>query len=99
MDIAECMLAYREHEADTHLGRAIYHVYEAWKIGAVAPGVGKKHCLISVFYPPKKGKTITSKRVSEKGMKFLERRFRELGPKDFFQFPLPENFLEDEYTN
>jgi hypothetical protein len=98
MNIAECMLAYREHEAEAHLGRAIYHVYEAWKIGTVAPGVGKKHCLISVFYPPKRGGRITSKHVSEKGMKFLEQKFQKLGPKKFFQLPLPEKFFEPEYS-
>ncbi len=93
-NIAESVLFQREHEGDLPVGHALYAVYEAARLGSKAPGVGNQHAL-SVLLPPKKGGEISYSRVSEKGFRFLDKKFRQYGPKQFYRFGLPDGTLEE----
>ncbi len=93
-DIAESVLFQREHEGDLPIGHALYAVYEAARLGSKAPGVGNQHAL-SVLLPPKRGGEIAYCRVSEKGFKFLDRKFRQYGPKQFYRLGLPPGTLDN----
>jgi 20S proteasome alpha/beta subunit len=94
-DIANGVLFQRELEGDDPLGRAIYCVYEAMKLGSIAPGVGEFFTL-DVLYPPgEKAKTIHGHWLNKKGQRFMENQFKRRGPKPFTNFPkLPDNCLE-----
>lgn len=92
-DIAESVLFQREHEGDLPLGQTLYDVYEAARLGSKAPGVGNTHA-ISVLIPPKKGGEIAYSRVTEKGYKFLSKKFKQYGPKDFYRLGLPDYTLD-----
>ena len=90
--IAEGVLFQRAQEDDMTLGRTVYHVYEAMKLGSIASDVGQEHT-INVLYPPgEKGKELAGERLTEKAERFLHRKFVNLGPKKFVNMPLPEKF-------
>jgi len=93
-DIAESVLFQREHQGDLPIGQALYAVYEAARLGSKAPSVGDSHA-ISVLLPPQKGGHIVSSRVSDKGYRFLSRKFKQYGPKNFYRLGLPKDALED----
>jgi len=96
--IAEGVLYQREQQSSMPLGRTIYHVFEAMKLGTIASGVGKEHT-IDVLYPQgERRKKIVGEYVSDRGKRFLERKFNKLGPKRFANMPLPKSgFLEDDF--
>ena len=95
--IAEGVLFQREHQDDMTLGRAVYHVYEAMRLGSIASDVGKEHT-IDVLYPPgEKGKELTGERLTEKAERFLQRKFSRLGPKEFANMPLPPKFWREDF--
>lgn len=94
-DIANGVLFQREHEYKDSLSRTIYCVYEAMKLGAIAPGVGE-YFTLDVLYPEKeKGKEVYGEWLNKKGQAFMENEFKKRGPKAFSNFPrLPEKCLE-----
>lgn len=95
--IAEGVLFQREQEDDMTLGRTVYHVYEAMKLGSIASDVGEEHT-IDVLYPPgEKGKELTGERLTEKAERFLQRKFSKLGPKQFANMPLPPKFWREDF--
>jgi 20S proteasome alpha/beta subunit len=95
-DLANSVLFQREVEEDDPIGRVIYCVYEAMKLGAIAPGVGEFFTL-DVLYPQgEMGKNVHGHWLNKKGQRFMERQFKRRGPKPFTNFPkLPEKCLEN----
>lgn len=92
--IAEGVLYQREQESKMTLGRTIYHVFEAMKLGSIASDVGQEHT-INVLYPPgEREKDVSVDLLSEKAKQFLKRQFGKLGPKPFCNMPLPNGFFE-----
>lgn len=94
-DIASSVLFQREQEADDSKSRTIYCVYEAMRLGSIAPGVGEFFTL-DVLYPQgEKAKTVYGEWLNKKGQKFMGAHFKRRGPKPFTNFPrLPDNCLE-----
>jgi len=91
--VAEAALFHRAHDERDSLATTLYNVFEATKLGSIAPGVGK-HFTISVLYPPNEdGETVT-RDVSAKGIKYLEARFREFGPKPTKSLEFKEEYLD-----
>lgn len=72
----------REHVRPLSLEQTLYHVYEAMRLGAIAPGVGKKH-EISVIRPADNGK-LKRWRPSAAGERYLAKLFNKFGPKKMF---------------
>ena len=97
--IADAALFQREHEADLPISSALYHVFEAMKLGSIAPGVGKEHT-INVLYPQgEKGKEVYGEVLTHKGIRFMERQFNRVGPKNFLKIPkLPNGCLEKDFS-
>jgi 20S proteasome alpha/beta subunit len=96
--IAEGVLYQREHRADMPLGRTIYHVFEAMKLGSIASDVGKEHT-IDVLYPPgERGQNVVGDTLTTKADAFLNRKFAKLGPKKFSQMPLPAGFFAQDFV-
>jgi len=95
--IAESVLYQRNHQANDPLGPCVYHVFEAMKLGSIASDVGQEHT-IDVLYPPgEKRKDMVGETLTESAKKFLDRRFKVLGPKPFKRMRLPENALENDF--
>jgi 20S proteasome alpha/beta subunit len=95
--IAEGILFQREQEDNMTLGRTTYHLYEAMKLGSIASDVGQEHTL-DVLYPPgEKGEEIVGERLTEKAERFLQRKFKRLGPKKFANMPLPPKFWRPDF--
>lgn len=69
------------------------------KLGSIAPGVGKEHT-INVLYPQgEKGKEVYGEVLTHKGIRFMERQFHRVGPKNFLKFPkLPNGCLEKDFS-
>jgi hypothetical protein len=85
--VAESVLFQREHVDDDVLGASLYHVYEAMKLGSIAPGVGKDFT-INVLYPPdQENPHLHGDVLNNKGMAVMEKEFRKRGPKSFTNFP------------
>lgn len=94
--IAGGVLYQRQQESDMSLGRTIYHVYEAMKLGSIASDVGQEHT-INVLYPQgEKEKTVSGDALTTKADRYLARQFKKLGPKKFAQMALPGGFFEEE---
>lgn len=95
MDIAEASLCQRKRDENTSLAKTIYHVFEAGKLATLAgvAGVGKDHT-ISVLYPPDDKNLLLIRDVSSKGVKMLEQKFKEYGPKHVKSFDFDRKFLE-----
>jgi 20S proteasome alpha/beta subunit len=95
--IAEGVLFQREQEDNMTLGRTTYHVYEAMKLGSIASDVGEEHTL-DVLYPlGEKDEEIVGERLTEKAERFLQRKFKKLGPKKFANMPLPPKFWRPDF--
>ncbi len=95
--IAESVLYQRKHEGSTLLGPTIYHVFEAMKLGAIAPGVGQEHT-INVLYPPgERRKDTVGEALTPKAQRFMLRTFKKFGPKEFKRLPLPNDSLESDF--
>jgi hypothetical protein len=97
--IAESVLFQREHVEDDVLGASLYHVYEAMKLGSIAPGVGKEFT-INVLYPPdREHPHLHGDVLNKRGMAFMEKEFRERGPKPFTNFKrLPNRILDKDFS-
>ncbi len=98
--IADGVLYQRAHDNDASVGKATYHVYEAMRLGSIAPGVSQRFS-INVLYPPgertAKEDGIYMEEVTDKGYGFLARQFKQRGPRQFARFPrLPEGSLCEE---
>lgn len=78
------------------MGRVIYCVYEAMRLGRIAPGVGDFFTL-NVLYPQgEMGKTVHGHWLNKKGERFMEAQFKKRGPTLFTNFPkLPNKCLEN----
>jgi len=97
--IADGVLFQREHDGNDTLGSALYHVYEAMKLGSIAPGVGTEFTIDVVYPPDKDHKEVWGKTLSDKGKKFMEAQFRKRGPKPFKNFvALPTGILERSFS-
>ncbi len=96
--IAEGAFYQREHDSNLPVSHALYHVFEAMKVGSIAPGVGKEHT-IDILYPPgEKSDEVYSEVLSTKGISFMEQQFAKLGPKKFLRFArLPKGTLEKDF--
>ncbi len=78
-------LYQRKHYYDVPLEQAIYHVYEAKKLGEIVPGVGKD-TRIDIIGPNRQGRTKEQlKSVNADGMALLKERYKRLGLK-----PVPD---------
>jgi hypothetical protein len=87
--IAESVLYQRKQDSRLPLGPSVYHVFEAMKLGSIAPGVGEEHT-INVLYPPgERRNDVVGEVLTEKAKEFLERQFKKFGPKPFQRLPLP----------
>lgn len=97
-DIADGVLFQREHEDSDPLGMTLYHVYEAMKLGSIAPGVGKEFT-IDVVYPPDNGHSeVWGEQLNEKGMRFMAAQFRKRGPREFTNFvKLPGKIFDADF--
>lgn len=93
--IAESALFQREHEPDSTLGAGLYHVFEAMKLGTIAPGVGPDHT-IDVLYPQgERDLEVSGYWLNDNGKKFMEREFKRRGPEKFSNFKkLPDDILD-----
>ena len=95
--IAEGVLYQRTHEDSMPLGPTVYQVFEAMKLGSIAPDVGKEHT-INVLYPPGElRKTVVGEALTDRAQTFLERQFKKFGPKPFKRLPLPPKSLEPDF--
>jgi 20S proteasome alpha/beta subunit len=95
--VAESVLYQRKHEASDPLGPSVYHVFEAMKLGAIASDVGQEHT-IDVLYPPgERKKDLTGDCLTDGAKKFLERKFRQFGPKAFERLALPKKAFEQDF--
>ncbi|MGA9566616.1 MAG: hypothetical protein WBS19_13905, partial [Candidatus Korobacteraceae bacterium] len=74
--IAEAALFQRKQEDRMTLGRTVYHVYEAMRLGSIASDVGEEHT-IDVLYPPgQRGPKIAMDTTTDKADKFLKAKFK-----------------------
>lgn len=96
--IAESVFFQREHTDNETLGASLYHVYEAMKLGSIAPGVGKDFT-INVLYPRDRDHPhLHGQVLNDKGMAFMESQFKKRGPKQFTNFvSLPNGILEKDF--
>lgn len=78
--IAEGALFQRAQNNESSLGRTIYHVYEAMKLGAAAPGVGKRFSM-HIASPDTSEEAVAWEELSGAYHKYLETAFRKYGPK------------------
>ncbi len=91
--IAHAALFQRRHESRLPLGQGIYHVFEAMKLGAIAPGVGSDFA-VSVLSRHKANGKLGVEAISETGWRYLERQYKKLGPKPFYRLAFPMRYLE-----
>jgi hypothetical protein len=93
--IAEGVLYQRQHQWNDPIGPTVYRVYEAMTLGAISPTVGEENT-INILYPPQRDRTMrdTMVEITERTDRFLERRFRKLGPRAFKRLALPKNPFE-----
>jgi len=91
--IAESVMHQREHEYDISLGQATYHVYEAMKLGAKAPGVGSQHLISCLFCSRDSG--IKLQNLNESGHKYLATRFKRYGPKEFWKMGIRHTCFDE----
>jgi len=95
--IAEGSLFQRKHEDRMSLGRTVYHVYEAMRLGSIASDVGSEHTL-NVLYPPGvRGEALSGDTTTKKADKFLKRKFEKFGPTQFVKMPLPRGFWHSDF--
>ena len=89
---AEPAMHARKHVDQTPLYTALYHVYEAKRLGEASPSVGK-HTTILVLSPPEL-EALRIDVVTEEGLNHLCGLFAQYGPKAIpQQYGFPENGL------
>ena len=74
--LAQAMLLHRGHHHLNDLGRTLYKVYEAKKFSEGAPSVGKRTSISVIHHDGRHDYLI------QKGMDFMEEKFREFGPRE-----------------
>jgi hypothetical protein len=94
--VADAVLFQRAHDEGESLATTLYNVFEATKLGSIAPGVGE-HFTMTVLYPQSDGEVL-ARDLSAKGRKYLESKFREFGPKSTKKLEFKEEFLDKEST-
>lgn len=90
MYIAESSLFHREQSEITSLADAVYHVYEAMRLGSHAPGVGEKFTM-GITFPGRHGQTQWDYLMPEY-MQQLEKEFKKWGPR-----PIRSQVLHSEF--
>lgn len=91
--VADAVLFQRAHDERDSLAVTLYNVFEATKLGSIAPGVGE-HFTMTVLYPQKDGEVL-KRDVSAKGTQYLEAKFKEFGPKPTKKLEFKDEFLRD----
>lgn len=81
MYIAEASLFQREQSNEKSLGDTIYHIYEAMKLGAAAPGVGTDFSLHIVSPPKSPSGQVKLQWITGEYDKYMEKMFAKFGPK------------------
>jgi 20S proteasome alpha/beta subunit len=95
MYIAESVLFQREHSRGEGLANAIYHVYEAMRLGAYAPGVGGRFVMGVVQFS---GAEALWTFVEPRYMKLLAGEFKKFGPKELKGQIVHRGFLQKLYA-
>jgi hypothetical protein len=90
--VADAVLFQRAHDEGDSLATTLYNVFEATKLGSIAPGVGERFTM-TVLYPQGNGEVL-ARDVSAKGTKYLESKFREFGPKPTKKLEFKDEFLD-----
>jgi ATP-dependent protease HslVU (ClpYQ) peptidase subunit len=94
--IAEAALYQRRVEALFSLPQMAYAVYEAKRLGEITPGVGVATMMstLEVNENEREGRRINWRHVTQGGLGFLERQFRDkFGPRPYEYTRLPEGFV------
>lgn len=81
MYIAEASLFQREQSNEKSLGDTVYHIYEAMKLGAAAPGVGTSFSLHIVSPPNSPSGQVKLQWITPEYDKYMEKMFAKFGPK------------------
>jgi hypothetical protein len=99
--IAESTLFQREHHEHTKLGKGIYNVYEAMKLGGHAPGVSSEFEIYIAewdYFRERKVAgyegSVAFKVIGEKYQEYLLKLFKRYGPKPFDTAALKRNLIE-----
>jgi hypothetical protein len=87
---AEQALHRREQSNSLELGNTLYNVYEAKKLGELAPSVGSFTHMVVVEPPTKIRSSHYFNSVSSEGKKFLEDYYKRYGPKPVPRINLPD---------
>jgi hypothetical protein len=98
--IAEASLFQRSQRSTNDLGTTIYNVYEAMRLGAIAPGVGKKFEIGIAEWdwyekpnPHNRGEVKISY-LEPQYYKYLDKRFGRFGPKTLTAVRLKPRFIK-----
>jgi 20S proteasome alpha/beta subunit len=93
MYIAESALFQREHSRGDALADSIYHVYEAMRLGAYAPGVGTQFVMGIVQFP----RQVLWTFLEPQYLRALGQDFKKFGPKKLAKRTLHHKFLKKLY--
>jgi hypothetical protein len=85
--IAESVLFQREQQSTDTLDRTLYNVYEAARLGRIAPGVSETHDFIVLAPPTEDDSNVGWSYVSKPGLKMLDETFKIVGPKALIDVP------------
>lgn len=94
MYIAESALFHREHSRGEGLANSLYHVYEAMRLGAYAPGVGTQFVMGVAHFPGR----VAWSFVKPQYMRVLNREFKKFGPKELKGQVLYPKYLSKLYA-
>ena len=92
--IAEATLMQRGHSELWQLNRTIYAVYEAHKLGSIAPGVGAEMRMNIGAYDPNLNGVALAIQVDPDWRDAMEKAYAEFGPKEIdLKLALPEKLF------
>jgi hypothetical protein len=101
--IAEASLFQRSQSTENDLGMTIYNVYEAMKLGSIAPGVGDKFQIGVAEWdwyeqpnPLNHGEVKVSF-LEPKYYTYLAKRFARFGPRPVSAVPVKPRFIKERY--
>jgi hypothetical protein len=94
MYIAEASLFQREQSNEKSLGDTIYHIYEAMKLGAAAPGVGENFSLHIVSAPKSPSEQVKLQWITADYDKYMEKMFMKFGPKKVTEIKFRPSFVK-----
>ena len=89
--VAESVMFQRKHLFFDPLEQTIYKVYEAQRLGSIAPGVGEEFSMAVLRYNADFPRAEINV-IGDSGQEFLANKYQEFGPRKVAQFDLPENF-------